>query len=548
MHKVLKKFVLLSSILFVLAQLLFQNCAQIASPPGGKKDTLAPTIIQSIPLNKSKNFKGKKIELSFNEYISIRNINQELLITPNVGFYETKIKPNGVSIILDSALKENTTYTFNFRNAIEDVSERNIGKNIKLVFSTSNMIDSLVIKGNVKTLHNNKKIENILVGLYPYTDTLRIDKVKPYYFTKTDTSGNYSLENLASGKYYLAAFEDINNNLLLNSNKEQVDFITDKFITLTSNREQDFKIALQNLDPIKQLKVTSTAKTILYEYNRGIKNITLSNAKGNVIPVYQLENNKNIRFYVDDIDKKDTLFLRAMLEDSLGRETKFDLKLKFREINKKEKVLPNSMRFDIKPALGTLLSPNDSLLIHFEKPIKTYDLTKITWQTGPNEQLSIPAEYYHWNKFKNELSLPTFFFPKKNEFELKIEKAAFVSIESDTNLVYQQKIERQDLENYGILEGRINQAKNGSKYIVELLNSFNNEMYQKLTVDESFSFKHVEPGTYIIRAIEDKNKNGVWDIGNFLKYEKPENIYFMEGKIKMKANFQITDLLINTQN
>lgn len=547
MHKVLKKFVFLSSLLFVMAQLLLQNCAQIATPPGGKKDTLAPVIIQSIPLNKSKNFKGKKIELNFNEYINVKNINQELLITPSVGFYETKIKPNGVSILLDSALKENTTYTFNFRNAIEDISERNIGKNIKLVFSTSNLIDSLMITGNVKTLLNNKKIENILVGLYPYTDTLRIDKVKPYYFTKTDTSGNYSLENLAKGKYYLAAFEDINNNLLFNSNKEPVDFIENPYIDLTKNHQQDFTIALQNLDPLKQIKVTTTAKTALYEYNRGIKKITLSNTKTQLIPVYQIEKNKNIRFYVDEIEKKDTLFIKATLEDSLGRETTFDLKIKFREMTKKEKIIPNSMRFDVKPTLGKLISPTDSLVIRFEKPIKSFDLNKIQWITGPNELLHIPTEYYHWNNLKNILSLPTFFIPSKNLFELKIEKAAFVSIESDTNVVYQQKFERQDLENYGSLEGSISDPKKGTNYIVELINSNTNELVQYSIVEQSFSFKHVEPGIYIVRTIEDKNKNGVWDIGNFLKYEKPERIFFMTGKIKMKANFQITDLLINTQ-
>ena len=102
----------------------------MASPPGGKKDTLAPKLVTSVPLNKSKNYKGKKLELTFNEYVNVRNLNQELLITPNIGTYETRIRPNGLSILLDSTLKDQTTYTFNFRNAIEDISERNVGKNI----------------------------------------------------------------------------------------------------------------------------------------------------------------------------------------------------------------------------------------------------------------------------------------------------------------------------------------------------------------------------------------------------------------------------------
>ena len=71
--------------LFITTLLIIQSCAQMANPPGGKKDTLAPQLVTSIPLNKSKNYKGKKLELTFNEYINVRNLNQELLITPNIG-------------------------------------------------------------------------------------------------------------------------------------------------------------------------------------------------------------------------------------------------------------------------------------------------------------------------------------------------------------------------------------------------------------------------------------------------------------------------------
>ena len=249
------KFSLLSIFLSTGIGLVFlQSCAQMASPPGGKKDTLAPVVTTSIPLNKSKNFKGKKIELNFNEYITVKSLNQELLITPSIGNYETRIRPTGLTLVLDSALKDNTTYTFNFRNAVEDVAERNKGKNIKLVFSTSNRIDSLKIQGSVKHLLTNKKADNITVGLYPYNDTLSIDKAKPYYFVRTDTSGVYALENLAAGKYYMAAFEDANNNLIYNSAKESVDFITEPFIDLSKNETRDFKIALQNQDVLKLSK------------------------------------------------------------------------------------------------------------------------------------------------------------------------------------------------------------------------------------------------------------------------------------------------------
>ncbi len=526
------------------SHLLLQSCAQMASPPGGKKDTLAPKILSSSPLNKSKSFKGKRIELNFNEYISVRNLNQELLITPNVGTYETKLRPTGLSLLLDSALKENTTYTFNFRNAIEDISERNVGKNIKLVFSTSENIDSLSIQGKVKTLQLNKPVENVLVALYPYTDTLRIDKTKPYYFTKTDTSGLYVLENIAAGKYYMAAFQDLNNNLVYNSNKEPVDFITEPFLSLSKSTSQDFSIALQNQDPLKITKTTSTAKTVLYEFSRGIKDLSLEKDPKLAI-AYQIENNRNIRFYAQQLDKKDTLFVSAILKDSINRPYKIPLKIKFRELNTKEKAIKTTLPITVLPAAGKYLSPEDSLVILLPKPVASWDSKRIQFITGPDEFVLLPDEAFSWNNVSNTLRIDKAFLPIREKFDLSIAKGAFVGIESDTSEAYKQNYQFQDLEQYGIMEGGIRNAT--GRFIFQLILTSNGQIAYEQSSKGQFSFTHVEPGTYTVRVIHDKNENGYWDIGNFITKTKPEPIYYLPGKIKLKANFQLTDLWISPE-
>ena len=537
------KQVVLLFFLFITALLMIQSCAQMASPPGGKKDTLAPKLVTSIPLNKSKNYKGKKLELTFNEYVNVRNLNQELLITPNIGTYQTRIRPNGLSILLDSALKDQTTYTFNFRNSIEDMSERNVGKNIKLVFSTSNTIDSLSITGKIKLVDLNKAFENVLVGLYPYNDTLRIDKAKPYYFTKTDTSGIYTLENLAQGKYYMAAFIDANNNLLYNSNKEPVDFLTEPFFSLNKNETKNFSIVLQNLDPLKITKTTSTAKTVLYEMSRGIKALELDNKKD---LIYQIEGDKNIRIYVKNQEAKDTLFLSANVTDSLNRKIKIPLKVKFRELNKKEKIVRTTLQVSYLPAQGKYVSPEDSLVLTFPKPVVSWDSKRVQFKTEENETITLPDEAYVWNKYSNQLTIKRSFLPYREKFLLNLEKGAFVSVENDSSDVQKQAFQFQDLEEYGSIEGRVGELP--SNYIVQLLNAANMQVLYEQNTSQKFNFLHVEPGVYVIRAIEDTNKNGYKDIGNFMLKTKPESVFYLEGKVKLKANFQITDLLISTQN
>jgi hypothetical protein len=538
MPKFLSNLVFASFFVFISLG-LFQRCAQTASPPGGKKDTLAPKIISSVPLNKSKNYTGKKVELNFNEYINVRTLNQELLITPNVGTYETRIRPTGLTLLMDSTLKQNTTYAFNFRNAIEDMSERNIGKNIKLVFSTGTDIDSLQISGQVKQLESNKKLESVLVGLYPFTDTLRIDQVKPYYFTKTDTSGNYQIENIAAGKYYMAAFTDINNNLIYNSNKEPVDFITQDYIDLKKNQSQDFKIALQNLDPLKISKTTTTAKTVLYELSRGVKSIDVQPKT----LAYQIESNRNLRFYVGNVGHQDTVRLSATITDSLNRTSTLALKLKFREPNKKEKVTASPLRIEVFPGGSQLLSPTDSIVVKFPKPVALINTKAISFSTGPDEEIQLPDEAYSWNSFVNELSIQKAYLPLRQKFDLKFAKHAFISVEKDSSQAFTQGFEFQDLENYGSVSGSIN-IKQG-KFIFQLIKSDTKTLAYQQKGMNTFDFPHVEPGIYELRAIEDRNSNGLWDLGNFRTKEKPEAIYFFPTKIKLKANFQITDVLIS---
>jgi uncharacterized protein (DUF2141 family) len=537
------KFSLLFIFLSLGISLVFlQSCAQMASPPGGKKDTLAPVVVNSVPLNKSKNFKGKKIELNFNEYVTIKGLNQELLITPSIGNYETRIRPMGLTLVLDSALKDNTTYTFNFRNAVEDVSERNIGKNIKLVFSTSTLIDSLKIEGQVKRLLTNKKADNITVGLYPYNDTLSIDKAKPYYFVKTDTSGIYTLENLAAGKYYMAAFEDVNNNLLYNSAKESVDFITEPYIELRKNEKRDFKIALQNQDVLKLSKTTTTAKTILYEFSRGVKSADLLFSSTEK-PMYQIENDRNLRIYAGGLNKTDTLKIEAALEDSVGRKTTFKLKAKFRELAKKEKTTNVPLGFDVFPKLGSKIVASDSILILFPKPVLQWVTKKVHILTENEDDLTFPDEAFSWNKLQTVLTIKSSFLPQREKFTLSLDKYAFVGPEADSTQEFKQIISRLDPEDTGTIEGGIRKP---GHYIYQLLKGEKLEKVYEQKSNGPCSFQNVEPGVYTLRAILDSNQNGQWDIGNFKTKTKSEDVYFFENKIKLKANFQLTDLWINT--
>ncbi len=543
--KSLKNIISWIFILLISYQYFLSSCAQVASPPGGDKDTIPPSIINSYPKNQALNFKDNKIILEFDEYIKTNNLRTELLVTPSIGFYETKIKPTSVELILDSALKDSTTYTFNFRNGIEDATERNKGINIKIVFSTSNEIDSLSIKGNVKNLFTDKKIEKAIVGLYPYNDSLRIDKVKPYYFTQTDTSGNFHLENLAWGKYYLAAFTDKNGNLIYNPNEEIVDFITDQYIDLDTNQKTyNFKLANSNLDSIKLGKTTVNAKSIQFDFKKNYKEFIVLNKDSLGLAFQGLKNN-SILFFNSNQGRVDTLISKIKIIDSLDRDTILNLPIYFREsIEKKEKEKA-AFSFTIDPGNKRKLNPNDSLILNFPLPFVSFNPDSILFFEDSLNYQSYSKENFKINYDQTKLVIPNEIFPKKKKFWIDFRANSFINIYGDSTSAGILKLEYEDPQVYGIIRGQIARPEEGFQYIVQLLDAKTQKLAYQTITERQFAFETTLPNTYIIRVIEDSNKNGYWDQGNYLEKKKPEKIIFYPNEIKLKSYFEITDIIIN---
>jgi hypothetical protein len=205
----------------------------------------------------------------------------------------------------------------------------------------------------------------------------------------------------------------------------------------------------------------------------------------------------------------------------------------------------NPLRIEVWPSSNQLLSPSDSIVIKFPKPIALVNTKAISFISGPDEEIQLPDDAYTWNSFVNELSIQKSYLPLRQKFDLKFAKHAFVSVEKDSSQVFTHGFEFQDLENYGSIAGSIN--INQGKFIFQLIRTETKALAYQQKGSNTFNFPHVEPGIYELRAISDRNANGVWDLGNFKTKEKPEPIYFFPTKIKLKANFQITDVLISGQ-
>lgn len=195
--------------LFYILIILSSGCAQIGMPLGGPRDTIPPVLLNSNPPNGTTHFKGNKIVLSFDEYVHLDNVQQNLLVAPT-----PKITPNvdyklrTVTIKLRDTLEPNTTYNIQLGNAIQDINENNPVTDFAYVFSTGSYIDSLTFSGNVLLAQTGKTDTTLLVFLYQDLSDSAVYKKKPKYIARVNNKGNFQFGHLAQGTYHLFALKD----------------------------------------------------------------------------------------------------------------------------------------------------------------------------------------------------------------------------------------------------------------------------------------------------------------------------------------------------
>lgn len=207
------------------------SCARIVMPPGGKADKLAPVPKKSFPENRSANFDSDKIVIDFDEYVILKNFNQEFVSSPLFNENPEKIL-RGKSLILrfdKDSLMPNTTYTLDFGNSIVDFRAGNILSNYQYVFSTGDIIDSLSISGHVFWAEDLSPQEQVWVLLYKEYNDSTLSTTRPDFVAKTDAEGHFSINNIAAGVYGMAALKDVNNNFIFDLPNEQIAFLDTTF-------------------------------------------------------------------------------------------------------------------------------------------------------------------------------------------------------------------------------------------------------------------------------------------------------------------------------
>jgi Bacterial Ig-like domain len=212
------------------------GCANIMPPQGGYKDTIPPILVHATPIDSSKNFNASHITLTFDEFINLDNPHENLLISPVPKIEpEVETKLRTVIVRLKDTLEPNTTYTFNFGNAIKDVNEGNPAKNFTYIFSTGTAFDSLTLSGKVILAETGKVDSTLSVILHKHGDDSAVVNEKPRYATHLDSSGNFTFRNLPPGTFYIYALK--NEGGSYRYSERQLFAFADSAVTVNGNNE-----------------------------------------------------------------------------------------------------------------------------------------------------------------------------------------------------------------------------------------------------------------------------------------------------------------------
>ena len=178
------------------------GCANIIPPAGGPRDSLPPQLITAVPADSTLNFRGDRITLTFDEYVDLQDVANNLLFTPTLPTNpEVSVKLRTITIKLRDTLDLNTTYIFNFGNAIKDLNEGNQLRNFTYTFSTGPALDSLTLSGKVLMAETGRIDTTLQVLLHKSGNDSAVITQRPRYVTKLDGKGNFLFKNLPAGTF-----------------------------------------------------------------------------------------------------------------------------------------------------------------------------------------------------------------------------------------------------------------------------------------------------------------------------------------------------------
>lgn len=523
---------LLNFIFLLVLCAAFFNCANRGRPSGGIIDSTPPKIVKSDPENYSLNFKDKEIEINFDEYVKIKNLQRQLIISPPMDpapeITPLSIASKTIRIRINDTLTPNTTYTFNFGNSIVDNNEENPFPYFKYVFSTGSYIDSLTVNGFITDAESRTPEDFVSVMLYEVDSTLNdsiVFKERPKYITNTlDSTTTFSLENLKAGKYMLIALKDENQDLKFQPSSDKIGY-HNTIITVPTDSVYELKLFKETPETKVIRPRLISGEKIAFGFQGEYENMDI--AVRSDVP-------DNFEYRITKDEKADTLYYwykpRLEVDSLLFNVTRKNYSEDFTvKISEQKR---DTLKLSPNPTGN--INFNDTFKITGTVPISKIDTEKITILNADSLKVDFSTKL---DSLSNAIEVN--FEKKENErYKIQILPDAFEDFFGDKNDTLNYNLSTKTYADYGNVRVTLQNAV--YPMIVQLTNNKGEVKAEEyITKPMPIDFRNIESGDYYLRAIFDSNSNGKFDSGNYLKKEQPERISYFPEVLEVRSNFDL---------
>jgi hypothetical protein len=510
--------------LFFIGLLFLFACAQQVAPTGGAKDEMPPRILESEPENQSVNFKAERIEIQFDEFVRLNRLNEQLITSPPLEYnLLTSIRGKTLRMEIQDTLKENTTYVFNFGNAIVDIRENNPIENYTYVFSTGDYIDSNQVSGRLINAFQGEYVKNALVMAYKVNDALRDSTPylkKPDYLALTDDYGNFKLDYMQSGEYKLFALKEDNDNYVFDLLSEEIGFL-DQYVN-TADTLDSLNIYLFKEDHetqfIKEQKESGPSTQLIF--NLPVDSFAFSTKlvdSLDLLPkkVFYSKQKDTIELWWPEIKMRFPLIIQA--------DTLLDTIQVAIDTLKEGKLSPLRVK-QFGP--HRYFAPSK---ISFSQPIMSFDTAKI--KLFDADSLQIP--YSIDSTANGNEWLMNFEREEEAKYTVVFDSASFTDIYGFAldSTAFGFTMDGSDA--YGSLAVNI-KSDFQDQLILHLLDQRKKLLRKVVLKDNSHLFEHLKAGEYKLKLIIDRNGNCQWDTGNYIEGLQPEKVINYEGEIRIR--------------
>ena len=219
----------LKKLIFSIVAVYLSACANVIPPRGGPLATKPPRLVSYEIL--VDNNKLKKVDLLFDENISLNSWNQNFYISPpGECIIKKNVNKRKLSIYFEPYFLIEHKYKLSLSNVVKDYNEGNILDSLEIKSKT---VYNNTFKGTLKCVYDDIPLKNHWITLYrkSISDSL-IFKELPSYITKSDENGEFKFEDIKPDNYKLLSIE---NNFNFYDYKEYVSFSDDYYLVHDSS-------------------------------------------------------------------------------------------------------------------------------------------------------------------------------------------------------------------------------------------------------------------------------------------------------------------------